>query len=76
MCVIDGYFQIEQLKKDRQLALASQDRLSRMKTEKDEFLNLLRGQRKEIFKVGLNMDFRHRNLTYMLIKIKARDPTV
>ncbi|XP_048744696.2 eukaryotic translation initiation factor 3 subunit A-like isoform X2 [Ostrea edulis] len=44
---------IEQLKKDRQLALASQDRLSRMKTEKDEFLNLLRGQRKEIFKKKL-----------------------
>lgn len=33
------------------MALASRDRLNRMKTDKDEFLNLLRGQRKEMFKV-------------------------
>lgn len=40
---------IEQLKSDRQMDLASRDRLNRMKTDKDEFLNLIRGQRKEMF---------------------------
>lgn len=44
---------IEQLKSDRQMALASRDRLTRMKADKDEFLNLLRGQRKEMFKKKL-----------------------
>ncbi|XP_065925615.1 eukaryotic translation initiation factor 3 subunit A isoform X3 [Magallana gigas] len=44
---------IEQLNRDRQMALASRDRLNRMKTDKDEFLNLFRGQRKEMFEKKL-----------------------
>lgn len=39
------------------MALASRDRLNRMKTDKDEFLNLFRGQRKEMFEVLLQQGF-------------------
>nr|XP_022338776.1 eukaryotic translation initiation factor 3 subunit A-like isoform X2 [Crassostrea virginica] len=44
---------IEQMKSDREMALTSRDRLKRMKSDKDEFLNMLRGQRKEMFKKKL-----------------------
>lgn len=41
------------MKSDREMALTSRDRLKRMKSDKDEFLNMLRGQRKEMFKVSV-----------------------
>lgn len=41
---------IENLKKDRELALQTRDRLSCMRGDKDEFLSRLKNQRKEQFK--------------------------
>ncbi|CAG2202678.1 EIF3A [Mytilus edulis] len=41
---------IEKVKKERENALQQRDRLSRMKKDKDEFVNMLRGKRKEQFK--------------------------
>ncbi|XP_052101491.1 eukaryotic translation initiation factor 3 subunit A-like [Mytilus californianus] len=41
---------IEKVKKERENALQQRDRLSRMKKDRDEFVNMLRGKRKEQFK--------------------------
>ncbi len=44
-------FQIEGMKREREVALKMRDRLERMKEDKDEFLNKLREARKNVHKV-------------------------
>lgn len=44
---------IEKLKRERELALEQRGRLCRMKKDRDEFQNMLRGKRKEQFKVHI-----------------------
>ena len=45
------YFQIEQLKEERTVALQQRDRLKRMKPDRDDFLSKLKKDRMSIYKV-------------------------